>query len=331
MSEATTAGRRETPPPTPSPARRGERPPRRVGDSQGPGEGLAVAPGRSLRRPSTPRRLFRNRQAAIGGLLIVGMILAAIFAPQLAPWDPLGQQLTRRLEPPIFAGGSGVYPLGSDPNGRDILSRLLYGARVSLSVGVLSMLLAGSVGVLLGLLSGYFGGGLDDLIMRLADVQLAFPVILLAITIVSVVGRNVATIVAVLGLTGWVVYARTVRSSVLSLRERDFVQAARCLGAGHRRILLRHILPNTVAPILVVATVQVATMIVLESGLSFFGLGIQPPTPTWGGMLAEGRDYLSNAWWVSTIPGLAIMLTVLGINLLGDGLRDVFDPQLKDY
>ena len=290
------------------------------------GEVVAAA-GRSLRRPSNVRRLLRNRQASAGGLLILVMLLAALFAPLLAPWDPLAQQLTRRLEPP----GSPIYLLGSDPNGRDILSRLLFGARVSLAVGFLSMLLAGTVGVVLGLISGYFGGSLDDLIMRLADVQLAFPVILLAITIVSVVGRNLVTIVAVLGLTGWVVYARTVRGSVLSLRERDFVSAARCLGAGHGRILLRHILPNTVAPILVVATVQIATMIVLESGLSFFGLGIQPPTPTWGGMLAEGRDYLSNAWWVSTIPGLAIMLTVLGINLLGDGLRDVFDPQLKDY
>ncbi len=287
----------------------------------------ALAPGRVSRRPSNIRRLLRNRQASAGGLLILLMLLAAILAPLLAPWDPLAQQLSRRLEPP----GSPIYLLGSDPNGRDILSRLLFGARVSLSVGFLSMLLAGVVGVVLGLVSGYFGGSLDDLIMRLADVQLAFPVILLAITIVSVVGRNVATIVLVLGLTGWVVYARTVRSSVLSLRERDFVLAARCLGAGHHRILLRHILPNTAAPILVVATVQIATMIVLESGLSFFGLGIQPPTPTWGGMLAEGRDYLSNAWWVSTIPGLAIMLTVLGINLLGDGLRDVLDPQLKDY
>ena len=294
------------------------------------GESVATAT-RCLRRPSNVRRLVRNRQASLGGLLILAMLLAAGLAPMLAPYDPLAQQLSRRLEPPLPFGGTPVYLLGSDANGRDILSRLLFGARVSLSVGFLSMLLAGGVGVTLGLVAGYFGGRLDDLIMRLADVQLAFPVILLAITIVSIVGRNVATIVTVLGLTGWVVYARTVRSSVLSLRERDFVNAARCLGAGNGRILFVHVLPNTVAPILVVATVQIATMIVLESGLSFFGLGIQPPTPTWGGMLAEGRDYLSNAWWVSTVPGLAIMLTVLGINLLGDGLRDVFDPQLKDY
>jgi peptide/nickel transport system permease protein len=288
-----------------------------------------AAPARQPRAPSIAGRLGRSRQATAGGLLLSLMLLAALLAPWLAPYDPLAQQLSRRLEPPVFAGGSAVYLLGSDPNGRDILSRLLFGAQISLSIGVLSMLLAGTVGVTLGLLSGYFGGRVDDVIMRLADVQLTFPVILLAITIVSIVGRNVATIVAVLGLTGWVVYARTVRGSVLSLRERDFVNAARCLGAGHGRIIVRHILPNTVAPILVVATVQVATMIVLESGLSFFGLGIQPPTPTWGGMLAEGRDYLSNAWWVSTMPGLAIMLTVLGINLLGDGLRDVFDPQLN--
>jgi peptide/nickel transport system permease protein len=297
----------------------------------GPGGEVVATPTKRLRRPSNLRRLIRNRQAAAGGLLILLMLLSAVLAPVLAPYDPLAQQLSRRLEPPYLLGGTPVYLLGSDANGRDSLSRLLFGARVSLSVGFFSMLLAGSVGVVLGLVSGYFGGRADDLIMRLADVQLAFPVILLAITIVSIVGRNVATIVMVLGLTGWVVYARTVRSSVLSLRERDFVSAARCVGAGNARILLLHILPNTVAPILVVATVQIATMIVLESGLSFFGLGIQPPTPTWGGMLAEGRDYLSNAWWVSTIPGLAIMLTVLGINLLGDGLRDVFDPQLKDY
>ena len=290
-----------------------------------------AAPVARRARPSSLRRLLRNRQASAGGAIILAMLLAALLAPALAPYDPLAQQLSRRLEPPLLFGGSSVYLLGSDANGRDIWSRLLFGAQISLSIGLLSMLLAGTVGVLLGLVSGYFGGTLDAVIMRLADVQLAFPVILLAITIVSIVGRNVVTIVSVLGLTGWVVYARTVRSSVLSLRERDFVTAARSVGAGHGRILLRHVLPSTIAPILVVATVQVATMIVLESGLSFFGLGIQPPTPTWGGMLAEGRDYLSNAWWVSTMPGLAIMLTVVGINLLGDGLRDVFDPQLKDY
>lgn len=288
-------------------------------------------PTRRSRGPAVARRLLASRQATGGGLLLILMLLAAFLAPVLAPYDPLAQQLSRRLEPPALLGGTSVYPLGSDPNGRDILSRLLFGAQISLTVGFLSMLLAGTVGVALGLIAGYFGGRFDDIIMRLADVQLAFPTILLALTIVSIVGRNVATIVGVLGLTGWVVYARTVRGSVLSLRERDFINAARCLGAGHGRIILRHILPNAAAPILVVATVQVATMIVLESGLSFFGLGINPPTPTWGGMLAEGRDYLNNAWWVSTVPGLAIMLTVLGINLLGDGLRDVLDPQINDY
>ena len=220
--------------------------------------------------------------------------------------------------------------LGSDNLGRDILSRLLYGGQLSLSLAVSRSCSAAGIGVVAGRLSGYAGGRIDDaIIQRVVDVQLAFPVILLAIAMVAVVGTSTTALIGVLVLSGWVIYARTVRANVLSLKEQEYVSAARALGAGDFRIVLRHVLPNTLAPIIVVATVQLATMLLLESGLSFLGLGIQPPTPSWGRMLAEGRDYLSNAWWISTVPGIAISLAVLGANLLGDGLRDLLDPNLR--
>jgi peptide/nickel transport system permease protein len=189
--------------------------------------------------------------------------------------------------------------------------------------------LATAVGVLVGLLAGYLGGRLDDLVMRIADVQLTFPVIMLAIAIVAVVGTSRVALVSVLALSGWVLHARTVRANVLTLRQLEYVEAARALGSSHGRVVFRHILPNTLAPILVIVSSQFATMVLLESGLSFLGMGVQPPHPSWGGMLAEGRDYLSNAWWLATVPGLAISLVVLGANLLGDGLRDLLDPHLR--
>jgi len=205
----------------------------------------------------------------------------------------------------------------------------LYGGRVSLALATSAVMLAGAVGVAAGLAAGVLGGRVDDAIMRVADVQLAFPVIMLAIAIVAVVGTSRAALVSVLALSGWVLYARTVRASVLTIRQLDYVEAARTLGASDLRVVLLHILPNTLAPVLVIGSSQFATMVLLESGLSFLGLGVQPPQPSWGAMLAEGRDYLSNAWWLATVPGIAISLVVLGANLLGDGLRDLLDPRLR--
>jgi len=283
--------------------------------------------GRSLLR-----RLLKNRMLLVGGFLILAMVLGAVCAPLLASSDPLRQDTANRLKPPFWETGDLRHPLGTDPLGRDVWSRVLFGSRISLTLGLVAVAVSGSIGTLLGLLAGYYERHVGDLVMRLVDVQLSFPVILLAISVVAVVGRSLPALVAVLAISGWVVYARTVRGSVLSLKGKDFIEATRALGSGGLRILFRHILPNCMAPLLVVATVQMATMIILESGLSFFGLGTQPPTPSWGGMLAEGREYLiAGAWWLTTFPGLAISVTVLGINLLGDGLRDVLDPQLQNH
>jgi peptide/nickel transport system permease protein len=222
-----------------------------------------------------------------------------------------------------------LHPLGTDHLGRDLLARVIFGAQPALLVGFAAVMISGVLGMITGLLGGYFGGRVDDVLMRLADIQLAFPFILLAIAVIGVLGPSLPTIIVVIGVSSWVVYARVVRAAVLVLREREFVQAAQALGGGDGRILVRHILPNAFAPWLVVATLDMARVIVIESALSFLGLGVQPPTPTWGGMLADGRVYLTTAWWLATFPGFAILVTVLGINLFGDGLRDTLDPRLK--
>jgi peptide/nickel transport system permease protein len=276
------------------------------------------------------RVVLRNRGGFVGFLIVVVNIAVALLAPVLGPHDPLDQDIARRLLPPAwFAGGSPEHFLGTDQLGRDILSRIIYGSRISLLIGLLSVALSLPIGVCVGLVAGYFGGRLDDVIMRLADVQLAFPFILLAITIAGVLGPSPRNVILILAIGGWVVYARLARGQVLSLREKEFVEAARGLGLGHGRILLRHVLPNVLTPIIVVATFSVAQMILLESSLSFLGLGVQPPTPSWGGMLNDGRAYITIAWWLMTFPGAAIMLTVLGINFLGDWLRDLLDPRLQ--
>jgi peptide/nickel transport system permease protein len=274
-------------------------------------------------------RLLRNPMAVVGGLILLVVVAASSAAPLLTAADPVKPSFGKRLQPPRVLGGTSTYVLGSDNLGRDILARLLYGGRVSLVLAVSAVALAAGAGVVVGLAAGTLGGWLDDAVMRLADVQLAFPVIMLAIAIVAVVGTSPGALVSVLALSGWVLYARTVRASVLTIRQLDYVEAARTLGASDTRLVVRHILPNTLAPILVIGSSQFATMVLLESGLSFLGLGVQPPQPSWGVMLAEGRDYLSNAWWLATVPGMAISLVVLGANLLGDGLRDLLDPRLR--
>ncbi len=276
------------------------------------------------------RRLARRR-TALFGLVVVALVFgAALGAPWLTAYDPTEQEITNRLKPPGSPDPSGrMHLLGTDHLGRDLLARVIFGARPALMVGFAAVAISGILGMVVGLLSGYFGGRTDDVFMRLADIQLAFPFILLAIAVIGVLGPSLPVIIVVIGVSSWVVYARVVRGSVLSLREREFVQAAQALGSGDGRILLRHILPNALTPWLVVATLDMARVIVIESALSFLGLGVQPPTPTWGGMLADGRVYISTAWWLATFPGLAILVTVLGINLFGDGLRDTLDPRLK--
>jgi peptide/nickel transport system permease protein len=275
-------------------------------------------------------RLWRiSPLMVVGGAILLLVLLACAAASALAPADPITTVFSARLKPPLGLGGTTAHLLGTDNLGRDIMSRVLYGGRISLSLATGAVVLAAVSGVALGLLSGYAGGAIDDAIMRVADIQLSFPVIMLAIAIIAVVGTSELAIVGVLALSGWVLYARTLRASLLSIRQVEYVEAARALGAGGLRIVVRHILPNTLAPILVIASAQFATMVLLEAGLSFLGLGIQPPRPSWGNMLAEGRDYLSNAWWLATVPGLAISLVVLGANLFGDGLRDVLDPRLR--
>ena len=271
----------------------------------------------------------RNPLVVVGGAILLVVVLASVCAPLLTASDPIRTSFGQRLKAPWGLGGTSARPLGADNLGRDIYARVLYGGRISLVLATSAVVLATGVGVLVGLLAGSLGGRLDDLVMRLADIQLTFPVIMLAIAIVAVVGTSPFALVGVLALSGWVLHARTVRANVLTIRQLEYVDAAWALGASRPRVVFRHVLPNTLAPILVIASSQFATMVLLESGLSFLGMGVQPPQPSWGGMLAEGRDYLSNAWWLATVPGVAISLVVLGANLLGDGLRDLLDPHLR--
>jgi ABC-type dipeptide/oligopeptide/nickel transport system permease subunit len=279
----------------------------------------------------TLKALGRSPGAVAGGGLLVFIIATSLGFHFFYPVDPLAQDLMARLTPPFWEdGGSLAHPLGTDNLGRDVLVRILYGSRVSLAVGFAAVLVACAAGILLGLVSGYYGGRADSVIMRVADVFMAYPFMLLTISVIAVLGNSIFNLILVLGLSDWVTYARTIRGSVLSIKEKEFVLAARSVGTRHRVILLRHVFPNVLSPILVLATVRVANIIVWESGLSFLGMGVPPPMPTWGRMLAEGRVYITDAWWLVTLPGLAIMLTIISINLLGDGLRDALDPRLRN-
>lgn len=275
------------------------------------------------------RRFVRNPGALMGGVLVLIAVLSALASPWLAPFDPNAGSLTERLAAPSFAGEATGHILGADAVGRDLLSRIIYGARISLFVGIASVVLSAAIGVTVGLVAGYFGGWVDDVLMRIADIKLAFPFILLAILVMAIFGTGLGKLILVLGVTGWVGFGRVVRGQVLTIKELEYVQAARSIGATHFRILGKHILPNVMSPIIVLSTLNIATNILLEAGLTFLGLGVDPSIPSWGGMLADGRIYISTAWWVATFPGLAIMLTVLGFNLLGDWLRDELDPNLR--
>jgi peptide/nickel transport system permease protein len=268
---------------------------------------------------------------ALAGVGFVALlVVVATAAPWLAPQDPIRQSLRGRLAPPGLEGGDGrAHFFGTDHLGRDVLSRVIYGSRVSLAIGFSAVAVGSVLGVALGILAGFGGGRMDGVIMTIADAQLAFPFVLLAIGIIAVLGPSFPTLIVVIGLSGWVSYARILRSQVLVLRSREFVEAIHALGGSLGRIVLRHVLPNVLSSIVVVATLELARSIVLEATLSFLGLGIQPPTPSWGGMIQEGRDYLDSAWWIATFPGLVLMATSIVVSRTGDGLRDLLDPTLR--
>ena len=282
------------------------------------------------------RRAGRSMVAAKWPLLalaiLFGVLVVAMFGPWLSPLDPNRQNIMMRLAGPMAPGPNGAtFVMGSDALGRDVLSRLLYGARVSLMVGISAILVGGTIGTVAGLVSGYFGGWIDDVIMRLGDIQLAFPFILLAIMFLVVLGPGLVNLILVLGIGQWVTYARIVRAQTLSLREKEFVEAARAMGDSTSSIMFRTILPNIVAPLTVIASFNVASVILAEASLSFLGLGVPPETPTWGSMLAQSRDQLiANKWWLAVFPGMAIVVTVLSFNIIGDWLRDLLDPRLKE-
>jgi ABC-type dipeptide/oligopeptide/nickel transport system permease subunit len=291
-------------------------------------EALQGAPGRGRESRSlwsdARVRLLRNPVAVAGGAVVILLVVVAILAPYVAPYDPMDQDLANSM-----AGPSMTHLAGTDVHGRDILSRIIHGTRISLRIGFLGMLLGCVVGVVLGLVSGYYGGWPDTVIMRLLDVQLAFPGLLVAICIIAIIGPGLENVILAVGIFSVPLFARVTRGQVLTLKEQEFILAARMMGAQDGRIMLTHLLPNAVAPILVLCTLRIATAILTAASLSFLGLGAQPPIPEWGAMLSDGRAYLSIAPHVATTPGLAILITVLAFNLLGDGLRDALDPRLK--
>jgi len=268
------------------------------------------------------KRFLRNRLAVLGLVIVALVILVAILAPWIAPFDPLKQNYDELLQPP-----SKTHPMGTDALGRDLFSRVIYGSRYALMIGVAVVLLELAVGATLGFIAGYFGRALDSVIMRLVDMVLAIPTLVLAMAIAGAFGGGLWVMIVAIAVAGWGQFARLVRAQVLSLKEVAFVEAARALGASHLRIILRHLLPNSMGPVLVYTTLYIPAAILWSASLSFLGLGAQPPTPEWGAIIADGRGFISFAWWISTFPGLAIMVTTLGFNFLGDGLRDALDPK----
>jgi peptide/nickel transport system permease protein len=286
---------------------------------------IEIKPEESLHSPllMAGRNVLRNPLALIGGCIVLVLLLCIILAPVIAPYNPARVNLSKKLVAP------GVeYWLGTDEFGRDVLSRIIWGARVSMAVAFFTVGVSMVLGVTMGLLSGYFGGWVDQVIMRLTDILLCFPILLMALALVAVLGPQLMNIMLAVGIALTPQYARIIRGSVLPLRTQHYVEASRGLGASHLYVLIKHIIPNAIPSVIVVATLNVATAILIESSLSFLGLGVQPPTPSWGAMIAEGREWLLNAPWISTFSGVAIMIAVLGFNLFGDALRDILDPRL---
>jgi len=270
-------------------------------------------------------RHFKKNRLGVGGLVIIVIVfLIAILVPFLSPYDPGKTGVALKLKPPSFQ-----HYLGTDQLGRDVFSRMLYGSQISLSVGFVAVGISILIGILVGAMAGYKGGWVDSLLMRFVDIMLSFPSFFLILTVVAILRPNIYNVMIVIGITSWEGTARFVRAEFLSLRERDYVQAARALGVKDRRIIFRHILPNALAPVFVTASLGVASAILIEAGLSFLGFGVQPPAPSWGNILTEGRTYIFDAWWLTVFPGLAILITVLSFNLFGEGLRDALDPRLR--
>jgi peptide/nickel transport system permease protein len=269
-------------------------------------------------------RLKRNRLALFGGAVVLMLFVASLLAPLISPYDPSAINAWKVLEPPSWQ-----HWFGTDELGRDVLSRVLYGARVSLKVGFVAVGIAVSIGTVVGLVSGYFSGLVDATLMRVVDIMLCFPAFFLILAIITFLEPSIWYIMMVIGLTGWMGVARLVRAETLSIREMDYILAARCIGCSNARIIFRHILPNAISPVLVSATLGIAGAILTESALSCLGIGVQPPTPSWGNILTSGKDYIEFAWWLSLFPGLAILVTVLAYNLLGEGIRDALDPRVK--
>ncbi len=287
--------------------------------------GGLVGPAARSGRNRAWQRFKRFTPGMVGLIFVVGLILVAIFAPLVAPHDPTEVHTRLRGAPP-----SAEFPLGNDSIGRDVLSRLIFGSRVALIVGFGAIIIAMTIGVAIGASAGYFGGRLDQVLSRIIDTLMAFPTLALLITLNAVLGGSLLTVVVIIGITQWAAYARVSRAEVLSLREREFVAAARGIGAPSSRIIVRHVLPNMVGPLIVLASLDIGGIIILESALSFLGLGVKPPTPSWGGMLADGRAYIRTYPHIAIVPGLAITATVLAFNLVGDGLRDALDPRSRD-
>ncbi len=274
------------------------------------------------------KRLWRNPAGLVGLLIVLFMVVVAVLAPWISPHDPAKQRIVQRLTPPVWIeDGNPEYLLGTDSLGRDVLSRVIHGSRISLIVGLSAAFLSGAIGVFLGLVAGYFGGGLDTVISRISDVQQAIPFLILAIAVVAMLGPGLFNLVIVLAVTTWVNYFRVVRAQVLSVREEQYVWAARSIGCSNSRIVLRHVLPNVAASIIVIATLLVANMIIFEASLSFLGLGVPSSIPTWGRIVSDGREHVASAWWIALFPGLAILFAVMGINLLGDWLQEILDPK----
>jgi peptide/nickel transport system permease protein len=289
-----------------------------------------VAPAAPSGLERAVRKLLRRPPALFGLVCLLTVVIWALMPGLFAPLDPLAQDLDRYLKPPGYEDAQGrTYWLGTDRQGRDILSRIIWGSRVSLFVGIATVLVSGIIGVTLGLLAGFFGGKLDAVISRIVDTALAIPFILLAMALIAILGASLQNIILAIALRTWIVYARVVRGEVLALKEHEFITGARAMGCRTLRILVVYLLPNVLSSAIVVGTLYLGRMIIIEASLSFLGVGVPPPTPTWGGMLSDGRAFLDTAWWIAFFPGVVLMLTVLGVNLLGDWLRDVLDPRMK--